>query len=135
MAFKESDLAIDCTQISVELTKQSETFVHYAVKAATRRAKTEQAKLVKDNTEKRLYLQYRDEANNRGEKVTEATLDARVKTSDEYVAACAAYSAQQEQFFLYDAITESYRQRSSMLKELAANAREEWNNSVVKYNK
>ena len=124
-AFDESLLSIDINNLDEELTNQPATFVHYALKAAQKKSATEKAKLIKETTERKLYIQFRDAAQTSGEKVTEATLDARVKTSDEYQLACAAHSAQQEQYFLFDAITEAYRQRKDMLIAAAANMRAE----------
>lgn len=129
-AFDEKMLSIDVANLDNELVQQPETFVHYALKAAQRKSLMEKAKLERDTTERRLYLQYRDTAVASGEKTTEALLDARVKASDEYLAACAAFSAHQEQYFIFDAITEAYRQRKDMLITVAANARAEMDTNL-----
>ncbi len=125
------DLKVSESDINEVLKTQPERFVFWAQMEFLARMIVEKWKMELEKTEAQVYLQFREEAASHGEKVTEKTLEAKLRLSPTIDAVRQRYLQARLQYERLKAVTEAFRQRKDMIMSLAANLREEMDTSLT----
>jgi len=124
------DLRISEGNINEVLKTQPERFAFWSQMEFLARMIAEKWKMELERTEAQVYLQFREEASLNGEKITEKTLEAKMRLSPEIDSVRQRYLQAKLQYERLRAVAEAFRQRKDMIMSLAANLREEMDSSL-----
>lgn len=123
------DIKVDLNDLKGEFIKQTAIHSKYGLLYTTSEYEEKMSKLELEVTTASLYLAKREEASEKG-KVTEATIDALVKTTPEYIDAQRKYFSvlknKAESKIMYDTVN----QKKDMLLQLGALTRSEMENII-----
>jgi hypothetical protein len=115
----EAGLHIDENGLDDALMEQTELFYRVSKEYSLLVSRRDAAKQNVDEVKAEVDLQYRQDARNENEKVTEKEIEAKVRMDKDVVAAIDAHLKLNRAVGVYGALKEAYQQRNYVLKELS----------------
>lgn len=114
----QKDLIIDEMSLDKEWREQPSMYMKYANLAAEADAERKRAKELVESTHAELYLSYKREADEKGQKATEATINALIATSEPYKEVKEEAIQLEFKFNVLNNAVKSFEQRKSALENL-----------------
>lgn len=124
------DTQINPIDLTNEMIMQPGLYLKYALKHQKAMRTEGNAKLALEVTQSATDKRIRDDAAEKGEKLTEAKISSQVSTDKRVIAAIKAYNDAKSDTALTKDILEALKQKRDMIVQLGVNAREEMKGEV-----
>jgi len=124
------DMSYSLADLSTAMMEQASLFVHYGVEAAKASMQVDNAKMLLEVTESKVYRKLRDDAAAAGNKVTEAQLEKTVQVHETVIAMRRALNEAKQIEAVTKVAVEGFRHRKDMLVQHGATSREEMKGEV-----
>lgn len=124
------DLTYSLADLSSARAEQAALFVHYGTLAAKAAKQVDDAKMLLEITESKVYRKLRDEAATTATKVTEVQLEKTVQVHETVISMRRALNEAKQIEAIAKTAAEGFRQRRDMLVQDGATSREEMKGEI-----